>query len=121
MCAACLNRMFEDGDAALPETRVRRRQVVWGFILAITGWALFLAVLFPLGGLLRGGPDSTLSGLLTLLFVGSLVPAGVSIGLGIAVLRPQAPGRRWAGWSLTLSAIQIGLMTGLLAMNWWWN
>lgn len=121
MCADCLSRMLEDGEAVLPETRIRRRQVVWGFLLAVAGWAMFLAMLFPLGGLLRGGPDATLSGLMKVLFFGSLLPAAAAVGLSTAVLVPRARGRRWAAWSLAMGAAQVGLMTGLLALNWWWN
>ncbi len=122
-CPECVEKSVRSGEPTPHETG-RQQRLAWsGLILAAAGWFIALLIFWPLAVLHAGGGGGWIpwAYLGTSFFFVSFVPALIALGQSTAALRLRGPLKSVAACGLVTSALQLGVLIGVVVMNLWHN
>jgi hypothetical protein len=122
LCAACVNRALESGEADPEQVRAHFRQATLSLVLGVGSWVLVVPafLLFGLGaaaGVGHGGEALVLLGFMVL--AGALLTAALGLGQSTAALRARGSHMILATVGLVVSGLYVGAVLGLLGFAVW--
>jgi hypothetical protein len=121
MCLACIERVLQDKERSPEAARVHRRQAVLALIFGLIAWGMIVGGgALVLAAVVSGtGAGASLAVLGALLFLGSPLPATFGVGQGVTAVRARGDRLIIATCGLVLSALHLGVMSGLLLLAQW--
>jgi hypothetical protein len=118
VCAACVERALEAGEAAPEQTRAHTRQAVLALVLGIGAWVLGLLFVFAIAaGAASGQAALILLGVLAL--AADTLVAALGLGQAIAALRVRGPHMILATAGMVLCGLYLGALIGLFSFSVW--
>jgi hypothetical protein len=116
LCVACVERLIAEKETAPEEAQAHRRQAVLSLTFGLGAWGALA------GGLFLGVAVMTQSGdpgLGLLLVAGSIFLAPFGVGQGAVAIRTRGDRMLIATWGLILSALHLGVVSGLVLVALW--
>jgi hypothetical protein len=118
VCAACVERALEAGEAAPEQTRAHTRQAVLALVLGVGAWALGLLFVLAIAAGAAGGQAALiLLGVLAL--AADTLVAALGLGQAIAALRVRGPHMILATAGMVLCGLYLGALIGLFSFSVW--
>jgi hypothetical protein len=118
LCAACVDRALEAGEAAPEQVRAHNRQALLALCLGGAAWVLGPCFLVGLG-LSAATGNWLFIMLIFCLFVGDTLVAALGLGQAVAALRTRGPHMILATIGLILSGLYLGVFIGLFTFSAW--
>jgi hypothetical protein len=121
VCLACVERALQDMERSPEEARAHRRQAVLALVLGLSSWGMIIGGILLVLIAFASGPagGASLAGLGFFLFLGSPLPATFGVGQGVAAVRARGDRLIIAISGLVLSALHLGVLSGLLLVALW--
>lgn len=121
LCAECVARHLDAGEAAPEEVRAGVLQSVVAVILGIAGWVLVVGAFVIIGLAVAANGNLALAMLGVILMVGSGAPALIALGQGAAALHTRGNHMILATAGIVLGGLLIGALIGLFSFSIWVN
>jgi hypothetical protein len=114
VCAACVDRAFEAGEAAPPEARAHTRQAVLALVCGLVGWGVFVAGMVLVAvGMEDDPPNFAAVAAGGLVLLASPLAGVFGVGQGAAAVRARGDHLVLATLGLLLSGTLVGVVLGL--------
>jgi hypothetical protein len=117
LCAACVDRLLEEGGAAPAEAGAHLRQALLGLGLGVCSWVLFLLGIAVAAASMAGGEVSPGMVLAALLLFASPLPSVIGLGQAIAAIRARGDHMILATLGLVLSGVNVGVFIGICSFS----
>lgn len=121
VCPQCVDNSLADDEPSPLEAQMQTKQAWFSTIAAVFALLLLLMTFAPLAVFHTGTVQTTIRFLTYLFFFGSLLPAVVAVGFGIAAIRLRGSHGGLATFGLVIASAQVGVTFGILALGMWHN
>jgi hypothetical protein len=121
LCAACVNRALEGGEATPEAQRAHFHLALWSALLGAGAWVLsgLMVLLVVLIANARGEMTAAAAFLLLLLLLADGIVALFGVGLGATALRGRGGHMLLASVGTILSGLYVGVLVGLWTFLIW--
>jgi hypothetical protein len=118
LCAACVERALQGGEATPTEARGHLLQAVLAVVFGVIAWLTTIGTIVMIVAGVQG-ENEFLAGVGMIVFLASPVPAVVGMGQGVAAIRARGNHMIMATIGLILSGLHAGMMVGLFTVSVW--
>src|ERR1051325_529043 len=121
VCPRCVDESIADDEPSPRESQQQTKHAWISAILMFASWAALVLTLVPFSTFHTGSVGPTMKSAVYFLFLGSLAPAAFGVGYGISAIRLRGEFAKVAVCGFVGAALEIGLVIGIVVLNFWHN
>ncbi len=112
VCAACAERALASREATPEQERVHHRQALFGLLMGLAAWAMFVFAQVIIVGVVMSGSNRLLILFGFVFMVGSMLLGIMGLGQAVAAVRTRGPSMILASSGLLIDGLFLGVFIG---------